>query len=268
MFIFAKYYYHIFTIMFILSKLAIYILNPLLWIFVFLIWAFVTKNGKRKKRCYTTAIILLIFFSNPYIIKKLILLYQPAKYELKQGWNYNVGIVLGGFSGMNKADSNTYFNENADRFIQTALLYKTGHIKKIIVAAGDASVFIKGKFREADFVQEQLINLGIPTDDILIDRDSRNTAENAANSKKIIDSLHIQAPYLLITSAIHMPRAQKTFAKAGIITKGYPCAYMVTPFDGFAVDEYIIPSGGAIKNWSIYLREVVGLLMYKMLGRG
>lgn len=253
--------------MFIISKLAVYILNPLLWIMLFVLWGVFTKKELRKKRCYITAVVMFIFFSNPYIIQKLILLYQPPKYELKPGWNYNVGIVLGGFSGMNKKDNNTYFNENADRFIETALLYKTGHIKKIIVAAGDASIINKTDFREADFVQQQLIDLGIPVGDIWVDRDSRNTAENAANAKKIIDSLHIQPPYLLITSAIHMPRAKKTFIKAGINAKEYPCAYMVTPPDGFAIDDFI-PSGGAIKNWSIYLREVVGLLMYKLLGRG
>lgn len=212
-------------------------------------------------------LIMLFFFSNPYIIKKLILTYQPEKYTLQQGEIYNAGIVLGGFAGMNKADFKTYFNENADRFLQTALLYKEGHIKKVIIAAGDASILNKNDFREADFARDQFIKLTIPAEDIFIDRNSRNTAENAANSKKILDSLGLQGPYLLITSAMHMPRAERTFIKAGLNIKPYPCAYTTTAFEQFAIDEYILPSSGALRNWSIYLKEVIGLLSYKLLGR-
>ncbi|MFT3705987.1 MAG: YdcF family protein [Agriterribacter sp.] len=254
--------------MFILSKLLTFLLNPMLWVIFFLLWGLFTKKEKRKKKCYITAVALLFFFSNPFIIKKLILLYQAERYDLKPGEVYSAGILLGGFSGMNKTDNKTYFNENGDRFIQTAELYKTGHIKKIIVAAGDASIINKNDFREADFAQQQLVNLGIPPADIWIDRDSRNTAENAVNAKKIIDSVHLTPPFLLITSAIHLPRAQKTFTKAGVTVRGYPCAFMVTPFESYAFEDYVIPSGGAMKNWSIYLREVVGMLMYKLTGKG
>jgi len=65
-----------------------------------------------------------------------------------------------------------------------------------------------------------------------------------------------------------MPRAERTFKKAGLDIKGFPCAYAITPLEAFAVEDYIIPSAGAIRNWSIYLREVTGMLAYKLLGRG
>ncbi|PVD54209.1 hypothetical protein DC498_02175 [Terrimonas sp.] len=254
--------------MHILSRLITILLSPLLWIIIIFLWGLFTKKEIRKRRCFTGALLMLFFFSNPYIIKKLMLAYQPEKYTMQNGEVYNAGIVLGGFAGMNKADRKTYFNESADRFLQTALLYKGGHIKKIVIAAGDASIINKNDFREADFAQDQLMQLGIPASDIFIDRNSRNTAENAVNSKRIIDSLGLPGPYLLITSAMHMPRAKRTFSKAGLNIKPYPCAYSVTPFEKYAVDEYLIPSAVALRNWNIYLKEAVGLLMYKVLGRG
>lgn len=196
------------------------------------------------------------------------LAYQPEKYSLQNGETFSAGIVLGGFAGMNKTDLKTYFNESADRFLQTALLYKGGNIKKIIIAAGDPSIVNKNDFREADFAEEQFIKLGVPVSDIFIDRNSRNTAENAANSKKIVDSLGLAGPYLLITSAMHMPRAEKTFVKAGLNIKAYPCAYTATPFEQYAFEDYILPSATALRNWGGYLKEVIGMLMYKLLGRG
>lgn len=211
---------------------------------------------------------MLFFFTNPWIIKKLILAYQPEKYTLQQGEQYSTGIVLGGFAGMNKTDHKTYFGESADRFLQTALLYKEGHIKKIIIAAGDPAIINKNDFREADFAKDQFIQLGIPAADIFTDRNSKNTAENAANSKKIIDSIGLQAPYLLITSAMHMPRSVRTFEKAGLNIKPYPCAYTTTAFQKFALDDYILPSASALRDWNGYLKEVVGSIMYKLLGKG
>lgn len=254
--------------MHILSKFFTILLNPILWIILLFLWALLSKNEGRKKRCFAIGLVMLFFFSNPYIIKKLILAYQPEKYTMGEGEKYSAGIVLGGFAGMNKTDQKKYFNESADRFLQTALLYKEGHIKKIIIAAGDASILNKKDFREADYAKEEFMHLGIPAEDIFIDRNSRNTAENAANSKKIVDSLGLAGPYLLITSAMHMPRAEKTFTKAGLKIKPYPCAYSTTPFEQFAIDDYILPSVEALRNWNTYLKEVVGMLAYKLLGRG
>lgn len=253
--------------MLVLSKIVTACLNPLLWIVLIFLWGIFTKNEKRKKRCHISGIILLLLFSNNFIINKLIMAYQPEKIELRPEETFSAGILLGGFAGMNKKDNKTYFNESADRFIQTAELYKTGHIRKIIIAAGDASILNKKAFREADFARQQLINLGIPPADIFADPDSRNTAENASNAKRIIDSLHFAPPYLLITSALHIPRAKKTFEKAGLQIQAFPCAFLATPIDKYAIAENIIPSGVAIRNWSFFLREIVGQVVYKISGR-
>ena len=254
--------------MFAISKLVIVLLSPILWIVIVFVWGWFSKKATRKKRCYIAGIIMLLFFTNPFIISQLILAYQPKKVTLGASENYSAGILLGGFAGMNKTDHQTYFSEQSDRFIQAMLLYKSGHIKKIIVAAGDGSVFNRGDFREGDFVQEQLIAMGIPAADIAIDRDSRNTAENAVNAKKIIDSLHLSPPYLLITSALHIPRAQKTFTKAGIEVIPYPAAFFVKPPDSVVPTDYILPSATALRYWDMYLREITGSLMYWITGRG
>lgn len=254
--------------LFAFSKLIIVLLSPILWIVAVFVWGWVTKNSARKKRCYIAGIIMLLFFTNPFIISMLILAYQPQKVTLHAGENYSAGILLGGFAGRNNTDKQTYFGEQSDRFIQAALLYKTGHIQKIIVAAGDGSVFNRGAFREGDFIREQLATIGIPPEAIALDRNSRNTAENAANAKKIIDSLQLAPPYLLITSAIHIPRAKKTFTKAGVEVIPYPAAFSIRPPDSVVPTDYILPSSDALRNWNMYLREITGNLMYRLTGRG
>ncbi|MBX2925350.1 MAG: YdcF family protein [Chitinophagaceae bacterium] len=254
--------------MFIIGKLFTALLNPVLWIVLLFLWGLLAKKEKRKKRCFVAGVVMLLFFSNPFIIQRFTLAYQAKKYSLNKDEVYSAGILLGGFAGMNESDRQVYYGEASDRFIQTAELYKTGHIHKIIIAAGSGSIFQDKSFREADFAQEQLINLCIPPGDVFADRDSKNTAENAANAKKIIDSLQLKPPYLLITSAVHMPRAVRTFTKAGLIVKPFPAAFAVVPPSGFDLEDYIIPSAAAFKNWHVFLKEMVGTAAYKITGRG
>lgn len=254
--------------MFIISKLAIELLRPILWIIAVFLWGWFNKNPSRKKRAYIAGIVMLLFFTNPFIINRLILGYQPAKKTLDTNDTYSAGILLGGFSGKNKADQQVYFSDHSDRFIQTALLYKTGHIQKIIIAAGDGTVFNRDTFREGDFIRDQLIAIGIPEKDIALDRNSRNTAENAAFTKIIIDSLQLPPPYLLITSAIHIPRSKRAFTKAGLAVVPYPAAFSVQPPDGVIISDYFIPSTKALQNWEMLLREIIGSLIYWISGKG
>jgi uncharacterized SAM-binding protein YcdF (DUF218 family) len=252
--------------MFILSKIFAFFLNPFLWILILFAWGLLTKKPARKKKLFIISSILFLFFSNPYVIARLIISYQATKIELQPGENYSAGIVLGGFVSYDEKNKQAYFNMTSDRFIQTARLYKKGHIKKIIVAAGSASV-TKTDFREADFVKTNLIELGIPEKDIIAERNSRNTEENAAFTKRLLDSLQLNGPYLLITSAFHVPRAERVFKKAGLGVKPYPCAYFLTPDDTNFNPDKLLPSAVSFNQWSVYLKEILGMVYMKMKGK-
>lgn len=255
------------AVMFIIGKFITIFLNPLLWIILLLLYAWGAKNPRRKKRAFISAVGMLLFFTNPLIINKIIVAYQPAKINLSADQAFSAGILLGGFSGLNEADEETYFNEAADRFIQAAELYKTGHIKTIVMTGGNASVFKDKSFKEADFAKEQLVNLSIPETAVWAERESRNTVENAINTKHILDSLQLAPPYLLITSAIHMPRAQQTFLKQGVAVTAFPCAFGPRPMNSWWPDDILVPSTGALRDWSTFLKELVGLFTYKLSGK-
>ena len=60
-----------------------------------------------------------------------------------------------------------------------------------------------------------LVELGVPTDSILIEGTSRNTHENAIETAKILKSRGINR-VLLATSSFHMPRAYAVFLKTGL----------------------------------------------------
>jgi uncharacterized SAM-binding protein YcdF (DUF218 family) len=253
--------------MFVLLKILLFFLRPLVWIVIIFLFAWFIKNQKRKTILFKTGLALLLFFSNPFIIRQLIAACEPAPVQLSPGAKYSAGIVLGGFVSYNKKDDRGYFNPAGDRFIQTALLYKKGHIGKIVVAAGNGYI-VKHDFKEANFIKQHLIDLGIPAADILTDPASRNTLENAINSQKIIDSVHLQGPFLLISSAMHLPRARLAFVKQGLQVIPYPCDFDSKNVGNNFIEDYLLPSGLALNKWDNFIKEIAGIMVYKLRGKG
>ncbi|MBS1935985.1 MAG: YdcF family protein, partial [Bacteroidetes bacterium] len=150
--------------------------------------------------------------------------------------------------------------------IETAKLYHQGTIKKIIVSGGSGSLD-QSRPKEASFVRDEFIKQGIPASDVFFENQSRNTFENAQNCKKLLDSLNIQGAVVLVTSAMHVRRASLIFktTKRDIIP--YPGNYEEINMK-FSWDEYIIPDIETIIHWQKFLKEIVGLLMYKITGKG
>ena len=250
---------------FFLSKFLSFLLSPFNWLLIFILLAFLLRNETWKKRFKWTAVCWFLFFSNPFIIQQLNLNWQEPAKKFEAGEVYDAGIVLGGFVQFNKKENQGYFSAASDRFLQAVRLYKLGKIKKIIVSGGSGSPN-RQEYKDADFAREQLLQFGIPSEHILTERNSRNSFESARFSKKIIDSAGIQSPILLITSAMHMRRAKKVFAKAGMDVVGYPAHFttMDFPLDFMGC---ITPSLDAMKGWEDLIKEVVGLQVYQWTGK-
>lgn len=173
--------------------------------------------------------------------------------------HYEIGVVLGGMAGYDRVIKEGHFNMSSDRFIQTALLYKKGHIKKIIVSGGQNGFFKEDNFVEAEFIAKNLIDLGIPKDDIYIEGQSKNTEENAAFTLKILKGINNnKGKVVLITSAFHMQRAKSTFETAGISVRPFPCAFSILPSSIKFNLESLIPSSGVMDAWGGFFKEMIG----------
>jgi uncharacterized SAM-binding protein YcdF (DUF218 family) len=248
---------------FILSKILLFLLSPAFWIGLFLAWSFFTKKERRKKTLRIVSLVLFIVFTNPFFFNVCVRAWQPEPVQL-HGKSYSAAILLGGVM-MSDRQKRSYFGPDADRFIQTTMLYHSGIVKYIVVSGGSGSLLKKYPL-EGDQLKEQLLTQGIPDSAIICENQSRNTYENAVFTKRILDSLKLQPPYVLVASAIHMPRARSAFKKAGAEVIVFPSAYKQIDHS-MSWDDYIIPSTGALGSWSYFLKEVVGLTVYKWTGK-
>jgi uncharacterized SAM-binding protein YcdF (DUF218 family) len=249
---------------FILSKILFFFILPVTWVAVLLIWAKLTKKPRLKKRLFIVAIIVSIVFSNPFLYRSAVMSLQMPRVDLPDGKVYEAGILLGGLAGYDKYNKG-YFGENADRFIQTANLYHRGIIKKIIISGGNGSLYLYA-LPEAIYLREQFLENGVADSAIIMETKSRNTYENALFSKEISDSMHLQQPFVLITSAFHMRRAMSSFNKAGLKCIPFPCDFKELP-QKFTVQDTIIPDLGLLYKWSITFKELIGLAVYRATGK-
>ena len=91
---------------------------------------------------------------------------------------------------------------------------------------------------------------------------STNTYEDAIDSAAV-SGVDVAQPWLLVTSAWHMPRAMATFRKAGWNVTPYPVDYRTGP--GFPWTQYSLAEGTI--RWRMVLHEYVGIVGYWVAGR-
>lgn len=183
---------------------------------------------------------------------------------------YDVGILLGGYS----KSTNRLLNDNrllslsfgANRLTQAIELYKLGKIKKFLLTGGNGDILQKG-IAEATNAKQFLIRLGVSSVDILTEKKSRNTHENALFSKEILqaETQNKAARLLLITSAFHMYRAEKCFKKVGLMTTPFSVDFHARNSFVFQFSD-LVPSPKAIEDWQLLIKELVGTVVYRLRG--
>lgn len=174
-------------------------------------------------------------------------------------------IVLGGFTSngvVAKSHSQYGLNESGERFTAAVALIRQMPQTPILFS-GFSGELVNHGWRESDNIRDLIHKLGGLNTTVLYEENSRNTYENAVNSRQIF----IAEPgtnWILITSASHMPRAVGSFAAAGwtgIIP--YPVDYQ-TPKTGYVS---LWNMGYGVKLVRRSLSEYAGLLVYYLTGR-
>jgi uncharacterized SAM-binding protein YcdF (DUF218 family) len=231
-------------------------LFPLNWIIVLLLIALFSKRVKLKRRCFVTGILLLIILTSPLLQYPFARYWDIDRVALPRDKVYSAVIVLGGFSGDDK-NGNGVFNESADRFIQGVKLKEMGKASHILISSGSGNL-VQGTFREAAWVKGVLKEFNLPDSSVLIEQNSRNTFENAAFSKELLQKKHLAPPYLLVTSSWHMRRALYIFKKEGMDVVPYSSG-RITGNVKFSAADLMMPDAGTLAGWNMYLKELVGL---------
>ncbi len=173
-------------------------------------------------------------------------------------------IVLGGMvdPGLSRRRGDPALNGAVERLIEFFALARR-HPKARLVFTGGSGSLLEQQYREAAVARDVATRLGLPADRVVWERESRNTWENAVESRALVDPQPGET-WLLVTSAFHMPRAVGVFRAAGWPVVPYPTDYRIDPADrrrpGFDLTEGLSALNAATREW-------IGLVVYALTGR-
>jgi uncharacterized SAM-binding protein YcdF (DUF218 family) len=174
-------------------------------------------------------------------------------------------IVLGGplDADLSAAHGVPVIQGAADRLIGAATLAQR-YPKARIVYTGGSPNLISNDAREADYATALFQGLGIPKSRLIMERQSRNTRENAEFTKQTAMPKPGER-WLLVTSAYHMPRSIGVFRKAGFAVEAYPVDWKVGTTEDLFTKYYLVANGG-LYLVDIAVREWLGLIAYRISG--
>jgi uncharacterized SAM-binding protein YcdF (DUF218 family) len=158
-------------------------------------------------------------------------------------------VVLGG--GVNKGRYLTL--SSSHRLIRGVQLYHEGKAPKIIFSGGFSP---EGGVAEGAVLAQEARRMQVPSENILVEKNSQRTHEQASETKKITGPLRWKS-VILVTSYVHMKRAVLCFEQAGF--KVYPA-----PAD--PLERYAARPLERIDLFGKILHEYGGMIYYRIKG--
>ncbi|HEX7747756.1 MAG TPA: YdcF family protein [Bordetella sp.] len=167
-------------------------------------------------------------------------------------------VVLGGNTGHGR--SNWFLPLDKDtamsRLDMAIDLYEAGRAPRIVLSGGALS----GDVSDAKAMAHRVRQNGIPDNVLILENSSRTTHENALLTEDKLE-LHDIHDVLLVTSALHMPRAMAAFAKQGVNATAVPTPpQIILPADG-SISPWL-PNARAFEASRSIIKEYAGLLVY------
>ena len=251
--------------MFITAKLLQFATQPLAWVALLLLGALIGMHwGLRLGWAALTVLIVQGWEPLPDALIRQLEARHPEAAASTPLAGYAGVVVLGGAlepAYVWQGHSQPALNEAGERMTAALPLLQQSPKLRLLFTGGDGQLFA-GSLTEAQRAARFFATMGVAPERLLLESASRTTYENAVFSARL-PSVDPRQPWLLLTSAWHMPRAMASFQKAGWNVTPYPVDFRAgsaTPWT-----EYSLADGA--RKWHLLLHEAVGLLAYRLTGR-
>lgn len=249
--------------MFLFSKLLSAVTQPMFWLALW--WAIALLVLMRWRKLALAmlwtglvALGLLGFQAIPDALLRPLENRHPI--PAAESINRHVGIiVLGGAT--NHPDSfvahgQVPLGEAAERMTVPVGLLRQ-HPKMELVFSGGEGRLVTTGVTESELARTFYQEQGVDMTQVKLEDGSRNTRENAQQVAKLLGD-RCKSPWLLVTSAWHMPRSMAEFEAVGCNVTAYPVDFRTG--DTTSLSEYSMAH--SLLRWQVALHEWLGLLVY------
>lgn len=251
-----------------LDKLLTQLAYPLGFCLILSLLALVLFGLRRRRwglNCLGVAVVWLGLWSLP-VVSDTLRLSLEGRFENRPVADLPtadaVVVLGGGITPVPPAWPYPDLSQGADRVWQAARIYRAGKAPRVILSGGRLP-WLGERTPETEAMERFLTDLGVPANALLLEEQSRSTHENAVYTAKLLQE-HGLHRVLLVTSALHMPRALATFRAAGVNAIPAPTDFEVIPEPAHPLRW--LPDAGALSASTRALKEYLGLWVYRWRG--
>ena len=252
------------------SRILFLLIDPPALIFLLLICGWLVRRRRPKlfAMLYAGSIITLFLLACPTFSGLLVKTLED-KYtdqDIASVPQAQAIVILGGSINLpSEIHHSSGITNSSDRILAALRLYRAGKAPYIVASGGD-SPFLKTAHsqHEAEEMRAILEEWGLQESAILVEDASVNTHQNATLTRGILQPRGINR-VILVTSAIHMPRAAAAFRKAGFDVVPVPADFITGWTPTIGIFDWL-PNSGALANSSSAIHEWIGLMVYRVAG--
>lgn len=174
-------------------------------------------------------------------------------------------IVLGGSIDpeRSQARGSLEMDASAERIVTMLQLARRFPAARIVFSGGSANL-IEAPVPEAPIAGDLLEDFGTARARIVLESESRTTAENAAFTRAMVSPKPGER-WLLVTSAFHMPRSIGAFRKVGFDVEAYPVDWRTRGWSDGLMAFTTLSAG--LARVDVAVHEWIGLVAYRATGR-
>jgi len=257
-----------------LSKLLPNFVYPLGLVCIFIILALILYRKPAWQRLVLVlALVVLWLGSTRWIALGMVRSLEWRYLPMTQMPSADAIVLLGGGTESAEYPRQTVeLNSSGDRVLYAAWLYKQGKAPHILLSGGLIDWLDTGS-TPAEDMAVILDMMGVPKEALWLESTSRNTYENAVNSRKFLNEKGINR-IILVTSALHMPRSVDLFKHQGFDVIPAPTDYSVTQAAWQRLTDpnlatqllNLMPNIDNLSSVTRALKEYLGMLVYRLRG--
>jgi len=242
-----------------LHKILPFALSPLVIAMALILYGVISKKGR-----YGLFGLFVLYMASTFVVAEF--LFQKLEGNMLKAQAQSAveadGIVVlsGMMTGVKGAQGPVHEWQDADRFFAGVELYQAGKSARLIFTGGRLP-WDQAEVSEGEILRQFAERMGVAAADISVSTDVNNTEQEARAVRRLFEQP--KPRILLVTSAFHMPRAQRLFERQGFNVEAFPVDFKVrakalTPMD-------FMPDPRALSMTDMLVREYLGRLYYQLI---
>lgn len=261
--------------MFVLKKIISMILSPLtvslVISFTGLLLLWFSKKTHTGKIVVSFGLVLIVLFGygavSDTMLGRLERQYEPYDQNLtvtilksENQYPLQYVVVLGGghTSAPGRPATAQLSNRSLIRLVDGILIYRKNPGSKLVLSGGS----IRDRGTEAEIMSQVATQLGVDVQDIVLETRSKDTGDQAVYMESIVRN----RPFVLVSSAYHLPRAMTLFRARGMNPIPAPSNYEVRRPMGTGLAVFF-PNAHNIRKAELAVHEYLGTLWAMLSGQ-